>query len=86
MEVLKWFIAINYLFILLLNIVFPYPAENETVFEMHIDEYIIDLANYKTDSLKNRTNYDDPYKNKTGPIFTYMPQVYRRYNFYMDRQ
>ena len=55
-------------FYLLLNIVFPYPAENETVFEMHIDEYIIDLANYKTDSLKNRTNYDDPYKNKTGPF------------------
>lgn len=60
-------------FYLLLNIVFPYPAENETVFEMHLDECIIDLANYMTDSLKNRKNYDDPYKNKSRPfLLTYL--------------
>lgn len=35
---------------------------------MHVDECIIDLANYMTDSLKNRKNYDDPYKNKPGPF------------------
>lgn len=40
---------------------------------MHLDECIIDLANYMIDSLKNRKNYDDPYKNKPRPfLLTYL--------------
>ena len=44
----------HYLNIEIMNIISFYPGEDELQFEMDVDEYIVDLTNYMTDSLKKK--------------------------------